>query len=152
MLDMKPIIFLSLVMLSLTAKAKWLCAIKIANPKLEYIANKDLNTRLKKHQQLKTVEIELSSLDFSKQGQLETKIYFYTYEGKKFEAIYKSLGKSVAIWKLDFSRSQIFPELAKSYLNIVEFNARFYVRLYDQVMGDSLINLHLDKSECFELK
>lgn len=128
--------------------AKSTCLIPIDSASGEFKDNAVLNERLKKHQKLKniTFSIELENLHSDKNNKIN--LVFTTTQAKKFETTYNTYNKSVNVWKVDFSTSQIFPQLFKNYLNVTQYNSKYYFRMYDTPAEKTIVNLVFDSSHC----
>lgn len=125
-----------------------MCSIPIESATGDFKDNKILNERLKKHQQIKSLSftLDLENLQNDKNSKLQ--LIFETTQSKRFETIYNSYNKKSQIWKVDFSKSQIFPQLLKNYMNITFFNSKYYLRLYDTPTEKTMVNLIFDSSNC----
>ncbi|MCB0369788.1 MAG: hypothetical protein KDD45_10205, partial [Bdellovibrionales bacterium] len=106
---------------------------------------------LKKHQQLNSISFELNGLDMRVIARQELRIKFKTKGNKIFESTYKPYNSTYTIWKVDFSRSQIFPELLKDYANIIQYNSYYYLRIYDSKKESEMISLKFDNQDCKSL-
>jgi hypothetical protein len=148
---MKNLVLILLLTIGSSSLAKHICQIDIVNPRASLIGNLDLNKRLKPHQRLNVMRLELDSLDLRTQVAKETKVHFYTLDSKKFESIYKPYNVSQFVWRIDFSRSQIFPQFFKKDLNLIEHNAKYYLRMYDVAKEESQISLMFEKRDCIEV-
>lgn len=151
---MKTQILILLLLVGTLTYAKTICQIDVANPKLGYEANKIYNERLKphqSHQKLKEIKLVLESLDLKLAGEKEAEVYFYTLDLKKFESSYKVHNSVSNVWRIDFARSQVFPQLLKLKLNIIEYNSRFHVRLYDDPSEQTMVSLSFQKNDCREI-
>lgn len=148
---MKTQILILLLLVGTLTYAKTICQIDVANPKLGYETNKNINDVLKPHQKLKEIKLEVDSLDAKAISAKTAKLYFYTLDSKKFETAFNSFNASSFVWKIDFGRSQIFPQLFKNYLNVIEYNSRYHVRLYDAPSDTTMVNLSFQKNDCREI-
>ncbi len=128
--------------------AKSTCSIPVDAAYGEFKENAVLNERLKKHQKIKniTFSIDLNNLQSEKNSKIQ--LIFNTTQSKKFETTYTQYNRSVSVWKIDFSTSQIFPQLFKNYLNITQFNSKYYFRLYDTPSEKTIVNLTFDSTHC----
>lgn len=128
--------------------AKTMCTIPIEGATGELKENAVLNDRLKKHQKIKILKfaVDLDNLQSDKNKKIQ--LVFETVQSKRFETTYNVYNKTVQVWKVDFSVSQIFPQLFKNYMNITQFNSKFYLRLYDSPTEKSMVNLIFDSSNC----
>lgn len=136
---------LTLSLLSSVLFAKTTCSIPIEGASAE---NSLLNERLKKHQKIRTLSfaIDLENLQSDKYNKIQ--LIFETIQSKKFETTYSRNDRNLMAWKIDFSKSQIFPQLFKNYLNIIQFNSKYYLRLYDNPTEKTMINLVFDSTYC----
>lgn len=148
LIHMKTHILTLILLLGTITYAKTICQIEVANPRPELVSNKSLNNQLKRHQQLSHIKMEFDSLELKTQSEKQTKIYFYTADSKKFESIYKPYNVTRLQWKIDFAKSQIFPQLFKNNLNIIEYNSKFHVRLYDA--PSDMISVMFERKDCRE--
>lgn len=148
---MNHLVFLIALLLSLNSFSKILCEIDISSPRERLSSNKDLNSQLKQHQKISHIKIEIDSLNLKNKSLHETKLYFQTLDSKKFESVYKPYSGTQALWKVDFSKSQIFPQLFKNYVNIIEYDSKFFIRMYDSPKEKSLISLSFEKRDCSEI-
>lgn len=147
--DMRTtILFMIISLVNSALMAKTMCSIPVESAMAEFKDNKALNDRLKKHQKIKTVsfDIDMDNLQSDKNNKL--KLVFETIQSKKFETTYTWHNKKFSVWKVDFSKSQIFPQLFKNFLNLTQFNSKFYLRLYDRPTEKTLVNLVFDSSHC----
>lgn len=149
LVSMKTHILILIFLLGTFTYAKTICQIDIANPRSELVSNRNLNNQLKRHQQLSHMKMEFESLDLKTQAANQTKIYFYTSDSKKFESIYKPYNVTRLQWKIDFAKSQIFPQLFKNNLNMIEYNSKFHVRMYDD--PSDMISVMFERKDCREV-
>lgn len=142
------VLSLILLLIGPSVMAKSTCSIPIDSASGEFKDNAILNERLKKHQKLKniTFAIELENLHSDKNNKIN--LVFTTTQAKKFETTYNTYNKSVNVWKVDFSTSQIFPQLFKNYLNVTHYNSKYYFRMYDTPAEKTIVNLVFDSSHC----
>lgn len=148
---MKTQILILLLLVGTLTYAKTICQIDVANPKSGYETNKNINDVLKPHQKLKEIKLEVDSLDVKTMATQKAKLYFYTLDSKKFETSFNSFNTTSFVWKIDFARSQIFPQLFKNYLNVIEYNSRYHVRLYDAPSDTTMVNLSFQRNDCREI-
>ena len=148
---MNQLVLLMALTLSFNCFSKMLCEIDISSPRERLSSNKELNNQLKQHQKLSHIKIEIDSLNLKTKSPQETKLYFKTLDAKKFESVYKPYSGVQAIWKVDFSKSQIFPQLFKNYVNIIEYDSKYLIRMYDSPKEKSLISLSFEKRDCAEI-
>lgn len=149
MLGMKHWLLLSLLIaFGSSVMAKSTCSIPIESASGEFRENATLNERLKKHQKLRSISfsIELENLHSEKNNKIN--LVFNTTQSKKFETTYNMYNKSVNVWKVDFSTSQIFPQLFKNYLNVTQYNSKYYFRMYDSPAEKTIVSLMFDASHC----
>ena len=123
---------------------KTVCLIPIESSK----ENSIINERLKVHQKLKSISFSIDLRNLQSDTNKNLNLIFETTQSKKFETIYSHYNKSVNVWKVDFSKSVIFPQLFKNYMNISFFNNKYYLRLYDNPTEKSIVNLTFDSSSC----
>lgn len=142
------LVSLIIVTIGLSAMAKSTCTIAIESAMGEFKDNAVLNERLKKHQKLKSVtfSVDLENLRSEKNNKIN--LVFTTTQDKKFETTYTAYNKNAHVWKIDFSTSQIFPQLFKNYLNVTLYNSKYYFRMYDTPSEKTIVNLVFDASHC----
>lgn len=142
------VLTLIIFVLGSSVMAKSTCSIPVESAYGEFKDNALLNERLKKHQKIKniTFSIDLNSLQSEKNAKIQ--LIFNTTQSKKFETIYNTYNKNVNVWKIDFAKSQIFPQLFKNYLNITQYNSKYYFRLYDMPSEKSIVSLVFDSTHC----
>ncbi|NUM59367.1 MAG: hypothetical protein HUU56_12085 [Bdellovibrionaceae bacterium] len=127
-------IIFSLCIFSFISQSKEICQIKIAEPSREFLINKQVNEKLKPHQKLSHVLMEYESDDsnlVSTKNQKKLKILFFTLDGKKFESVYDPYHREKKVWKINSSKTQIFPELFKNYSDVIPFQENLAIRFYD---------------------
>lgn len=132
--------------------AKTMCSIPIEGASVQHKDNILLNDRLKAHQKMKSVSFAIDIENLKSDGNSKVQLVFETVQLKKFETMYNFYNKNVNVWKIDFSKSQIFPQLFKNYMNITQFNSKFYLRLYDTPAEKTIVSLTFDLSNCSESK
>lgn len=146
---MKHWLLLSLIVVfgsAVMAKSK--CSILIESASGEFKDNALLNQRLKKHQRLDNITLSIDLENLHSEANKKIQLVFTTTQKKKFESTYNMYSKSVNVWKVDFSTSQIFPQLFKNYLNLTQYNSKYYFRLYDTPAEKTIVNLVFDSSHC----
>lgn len=129
-----------------------MCSIPIEGASVQHKDNILLNDRLKAHQKMKSVSFAIDIENLKSDGNSKVQLVFETVQLKKFETMYNFYNKNVNVWKIDFSKSQIFPQLFKNYMNITQFNSKFYLRLYDTPAEKTIVSLTFDLSNCSESK
>lgn len=150
-ISMKTPILILLLLVGTLTYAKTICQIDMVNPKPGFESNKAINDALKPHQKLKEIKLEIDSLDMKSVSGKTAKLYFYTKDSKKFEASFKSYHPDSYLWKIDFAKSQIFPQLFKSYLNMIEYNSKFHLRMYDAPSDSTMVKLTFQKNDCRDI-
>ncbi len=128
--------------------AKTTCTIPIEAATQDNKGNSTLNDRLKKHQRIKSVSFEIDIENLKSDKNSKIVLVFETTQSKKFQSLYNQYNKNLSIWKNDFSKSQIFPELSKNFLNLTLFNSKYYLRLYDSPTEKTMVNLKFDTTNC----
>ncbi|MBL7542349.1 MAG: hypothetical protein JNL11_00965 [Bdellovibrionaceae bacterium] len=141
-------LLLFIFVVSSTLMAKAMCLVPIDGASGDLKDNAMVNNRLKTHQKIKSLrfDIDLETLQSDKNKKI--KLVFETIQAKKFETSYNFYNKTLQVWKVDFSTSQIFPQLLKNYMNITQYNSKYYLRLYDSPSEKSIVNLIFDSSNC----
>jgi hypothetical protein len=142
------ILFLLLLGISNSLLAKSTCLIPIEDATGDFKQNSTLNERLKKHQKIKTIKFNLDLENLQSDKNSKIQLVFETTQSKKFETVYNHHNKAMHVWKVDFSTSQIFPQLFKNYLNITLYNSKYYLRLYDNPTEKTIVDLTFDVNNC----
>lgn len=142
--------FLVLIILAFSSSlmAKTMCSIPVETAVGELKENRTLNERLKKHQKVKTIRFALNLNDLQSKENSKIQLTFETIQSKKFETTYNMYTKNINVWKVDFSTSQIFPQLFKNYMNITQYNSKYYLRLYDNPQEKTMVNLVFETVNC----
>lgn len=149
MISMKHnLLYLIIVLFSSSLMAKTMCSISIQDASGPFKDNATLNDGLKKHQKLKRISFSLDLNDLKNKENNKVQLIFETVQSKKFEMTYSAYNKNMNVWKVDFSTSQIFPQLFKSYMNITLYNSKYYLRLYDNPTEKTIVNLIFESSHC----
>lgn len=137
-----------LLALGSSVMAKSICSIAIESATGEYRVNATLNERLKKHQKIRNITFAIDLNDLKSDQNKKIQLSFHTTQSKKFETTYNQYNKNVNVWKIDFSTSQIFPQLFKNYMNVTQYNSKYYFRLYDSPSEKTIVSLMFDTTHC----
>lgn len=147
--SMRSVIALFIIsFLSVVSLANSVCSIPVEGASIENKSNASLNDRLKNHQKIKSISFSIDLNNLKNEKNNMVRLVFETMQSKKFETVYNMYNKNVNVWKIDFSKSQIFPQLFKNFLNITQFNSKYYLRLYDMPTEKTIVNLVFDSSNC----
>lgn len=135
-------------LLNSSVMAKSQCSIPIESATGEYRDNAILNQRLKMHQKIRNITFSIDLNHLQSETNRKIQLVFYTTQLKKFETTYNHYNRNVNVWKVDFSTSQIFPQLFKNYLNVTQYNSKYYLRMYDSPSEKTIVSLVFDSSHC----